>query len=251
MRALWGGCLAPMTREHFISEKAIRALFHPSSNETATVTIGGTLWLPPGEVKDVGIPGLGTRVLCHKHNSDLSPLDDEGGELVLALRAAWLREQVTVHLDGALLERWFLKTMCGALAGRAFKDFSGRILDEGDIKPGWLEMAYGLRPLPALGGIYCTRSHAPVVFERPTMSVSLANLAGRAGQACIMNIYDFEFAFSAAMAPTDALSQVGTYRPREISVRNAESNAETRIEIEWPSNANSSGDALRYESRLP
>ena len=64
-----------------------------------------------------------------------------------------------------------------------------------------------------------------------------------------MNIYGFEFAFSAAMAPTDALSQVGTYRPREISVRNAESNAETRIEIEWPANANSSGDATAV--RIP
>jgi hypothetical protein len=72
---------------------------------------------------EIGIKGLTAKILCGKHNSDLSDIDDHGGKAFGILReVARISEErkrmkprpwkIVEHtIDGRVLERWCLKTL--------------------------------------------------------------------------------------------------------------------------------------------
>lgn len=70
--------------------------------------------LPNGHLAE---SALTAKILCRKHNSDLSPLDAEAGELAdLLLNSARGNEIGRPELDGLLIERWAFKTLINGLA---------------------------------------------------------------------------------------------------------------------------------------
>ena len=85
------------------------------------VKVKGLHWCK--EEKQVGLSGLGRKILCRNHNSLLSSLDSEAVNLMHALKyAVELRgvrsklkpQKWSVHrkfINGPNIERWFLKTL--------------------------------------------------------------------------------------------------------------------------------------------
>src|SRR5947209_2587209 len=150
-----GGCSSGLSREHYVS-RSVLDLF----SDGDAVSLGGFAWMAKGKVKDLPIDAITARVLCEEHNRQLSPLDSEA----LRLFQTWERmypefanpanpSSWTERVDGELLERWMLKTLCGCAS-------SGVVAMPETVRPGWhipdtwISVLFGDAPMPANCGLY-------------------------------------------------------------------------------------------------
>jgi hypothetical protein len=117
MPTCWAACLADcddkISKEHVVSKALC---------ESDTVVVHGFAWCKD-QPKEISLSNLVAKILCKKHNSDLSELDAAGGKAYAAIRtmmgtsnarAAVKPRYWTVQrykVPGPLLERWFLKTL--------------------------------------------------------------------------------------------------------------------------------------------
>jgi hypothetical protein len=148
-----GDCSDEQSREHIVSE----SLF---LNETIDVT--GFAWCKT--TKRIGIANLTAKILCRHHNSQLSPVDEGGVQAFAAFRELTrisemrrrLRSRfntVAKHqIDGALLERWLLKTLINLSYG------GERPIGRNGRTPGkptdeLVKIAFGLEPFPGRAGL--------------------------------------------------------------------------------------------------
>ncbi len=91
-----------------------------------TVRVRGFSWLK-GEDKEIGVESFQSRILCERHNHELSPLDAEAQRVLdtleqivsnlrtnatLKSRNAYRRPK-TWHVDGSKFERWAAKVLVG------------------------------------------------------------------------------------------------------------------------------------------
>lgn len=107
-----GDCSDKMSREHIISA----AMFLSD-----TIVVQGLPWCRD-ERKEIGLSSFTKKILCTKHNSDLSVYDTAAKESIETLRESTRLSNLRmegkrkhtriVHfpIDGVALERWFLKT---------------------------------------------------------------------------------------------------------------------------------------------
>src|SRR5437899_5988102 len=126
MNECWAACLGDcsdkISREHIIS-----ASLFPADK----ITVQGLSWCK-GEPKEIGLAALTRKILCTKHNSDLSEIDAAAGESMNTLREATrlmnLRVELRIkrptikrfHVAGVALERWFLKTFINIAYKQAY-----------------------------------------------------------------------------------------------------------------------------------
>lgn len=113
-----GGCSAKLAREHFLSDNILQDF-----SKDARLSIRGFPHGPVGSSRGVSASSMVAKVLCETHNSRLSPLDSEGGNFLLSfyhlhegLIGRIFPADVCREFDGALVERWMLKAMCGLVA---------------------------------------------------------------------------------------------------------------------------------------
>lgn len=110
-----GPCEGGLSGEHYISA-AVLNVIAPEGR----ISIEGTPWAI--EPRSVGPQALTANVLCRRHNTELSPLDQEGGRFASFLRTAQLDLASSAptggaaRFDGRLLERWLLKVVFGMWA---------------------------------------------------------------------------------------------------------------------------------------
>ena len=108
-----GDCAGRISREHYVS----KAIF-----DGEQVVVRGFKWCRE-RYREIPLEGMASRILCKKHNEELSPVDQEVKNLRDAL-ASWVdgdsraaRPGVTYKpLDGRLFSRWLCKTCCDLLA---------------------------------------------------------------------------------------------------------------------------------------
>lgn len=103
----YGECSDKISREHLISS----GIF-----EDQSILIGGHPWCQGGE-KKISVASLTAKILCTKHNSAISPLDDEGINAVRLFEQFFPDNMKSNHkapfkdiINGHLFERWLLKT---------------------------------------------------------------------------------------------------------------------------------------------
>jgi hypothetical protein len=100
-------------------------------------------------------------ILCRKHNSALSPLDEVAGKLSAFLHAANDAALATnLMLEGELLERWLLKTVVNATVS----GWSGKKKWLPDA--GVVAIIFGAAPVPAGCGLYSVDG----ILRPPSMS---------------------------------------------------------------------------------
>jgi hypothetical protein len=126
MEACWASCLgecsSELSREHLVSQ----SLF--VGNE---VTVQGFAWCKD-EPKKIGLSNLTSKILCTRHNSQLSQVDDAGANAFRSIREmvrlSKIREKIKnkiwrvikYEIDGRNLERWFLKTLINLSSNEEF-----------------------------------------------------------------------------------------------------------------------------------
>lgn len=118
-----GDCSNTLSKEHIVTE----GMF-PDER----IIVKGLPWCL-NEPKEIGIASFTKRILCRKHNSMLSEVDDVGIDTISKFREEVKLRQArsemparrwqVVHFqfDGRGLERWFLKTFININAGGDWK----------------------------------------------------------------------------------------------------------------------------------
>src|SRR5438105_4635401 len=117
-----GTCGGKISGEHYISETVLQAI-----GSNGSVHIGGMPWQPDQTLHRLGIRSLVSNILCEVHNAGLSALDAAAGEFFRAVDAADKHPTTlpkNTAVDGLLIERWFLKVLCGLAAGLRFNNGS-------------------------------------------------------------------------------------------------------------------------------
>ena len=130
---------------------------------TLAVTVRGFKWCKD-ESRDVGLASLTAKVLCKHHNSQLSPVDDEGIKAFKAFRElarlSEVRQKMRPRrwnvlrskLDGCLMERWFLKTLINMCVGA--DECIGPSSEVGRPNDELVRVAYGLSRFRGGAGVY-------------------------------------------------------------------------------------------------
>jgi hypothetical protein len=161
-------CVEKLTKEHWLSAGIVK-----SAGGGKPVIVSGMPW-QEGAAHTLGAGALGANVLCERHNSALSPLDETANQIFTVLKhfQADLREHPEPHgheyavFHGDVLERWMLKLIWGATAAKSLgtrgKPATGL---RADIDLTVLaDILFRSAPLPPKWGLYAA--------GRPGMQVS-------------------------------------------------------------------------------
>ncbi len=117
MKSCWakslGECDGNLSREHIVSNTLL----------DQSIKVQGFSWCKD-EPKEIGAESLVSKILCEKHNNELSEFDSEANKFVQILKTmdnknkkfkkfGFRKSDIPVlhHLDGLKLERWFCKTI--------------------------------------------------------------------------------------------------------------------------------------------
>jgi hypothetical protein len=161
-----GNCKGKITAEHIITEKIW------GSDEIGVM--GFPSWCPT-ERKWIGVENFKKNMLCERHNSTLSPVDEGGIAAFGAFRqAAAVHHQRSLNIeagfrtgrfdvypydfDGPLLERWFLKTLINMELAGDQKLVIGPYFDQPVPACELVEAAYGRSTLSGNRGLYAVAS---------------------------------------------------------------------------------------------
>lgn len=147
-------CSGKITREHIVS----KGLF-----ENEVVKVQGFSWCKDSP-KEIGLSSLTAKILCKKHNEDLSEVDTSGSNAFDSIREmrriANIRGKVKpkmwniikYSIDGNLLERWFLKTLINI---SYCKEYSiGGEAENGKPINEIIKIAYGKSNFSGRAGLY-------------------------------------------------------------------------------------------------
>lgn len=135
----------PVTREHYISKELLLRFGN-------RFQIEGPLWAGTGRYFTE--KSMRAWMLCERHNSALSPLDDMIADFHDVLRDAHAGRHVGTHdFDGEDLERWALKVMLGlGASGTVVADGTAERAEE--IPELHLRILFGEEEMPEWCGFY-------------------------------------------------------------------------------------------------
>lgn len=148
--AVLGDCVDVQSREHYLSRSIIGS---------GDVVVSGFPFLR-GETRTIPGERLVAKMLCKRHNGLLSPLDAAAGHFwqvlgafrhraLMRARGAWKPGGPDMYeVDGALVERWMLKTVINLMFGRGSDNDGWRPADL------WVQCAYGTTAFPDKCGLY-------------------------------------------------------------------------------------------------
>lgn len=142
-----GGC-DEVSREHYIS----KSIF-----DDEPITVFGLSWCRDKPVS-IGIESAVAKILCSKHNSELSLFDSEAGKLATFLKGAVMREssETEIRLRGDYIEKWAIKTCLNlGYLGNLSVDQPNRI----DPPPNLVEYLFQGIPVGDGCGLYFTTGH--------------------------------------------------------------------------------------------
>lgn len=218
-------CGTKISREHFISESVLLEL-----GSKFRVTHEGMGW----DEKLLPTNALASNVLCDRHNSALSPLDDVGLAFVRMLRRG-VRHSAGVQrargrgiLNGIDVERWLLKTLCGFTA-----------LDKEAVPAQWVQMLYGRAPIERPAGLRMNIEVGDVNADPEMIEYGTAFDAGRR-VGCSLTVQGWSFRLSLdgrRLVETGEIPRDDFYRLTAWNFENRETRRTYVLELMWPTNA--------------
>jgi hypothetical protein len=218
----FGSCRGKLSKDHYLSEAILRQV-----TLGRTATIGGLPWQPALTLKDVGIPALQAKILCEGHNSGLSELDSAAASLFRTLdlidkHPESVRSPMQFH--GPLVERWFLKVVCGLVAGEG--------MSGGTVPEEWKQALTG-GDWPEGWGLYCL-NRGPQIFVKDIQIETRVHPETK-------KIHGVEFYFGGVwfylrLGEPDRGAAFGVYHPGGLIFQLPD--GERRIQFSWPSGCN-------------
>ena len=105
-------CSEKISAEHILSKIILEYL--------EEIEITGAPWLEQGERRKIGVNSYTSKILCQRHNSCLSPLDHEAGNLfktIHGIYASLLKKSISKRkkayiVSGETIEGWMIKLLC-------------------------------------------------------------------------------------------------------------------------------------------
>ena len=120
--ALLSDCVGGITKEHYFSRQILEQIVVDSVSGPAMY--GGMPWITQKTPRPLSVSSLSAKVLCRKHNNDLSCYDSEMGKLFQVWTAydRGITKDTAVsevtEIDGPGIAMWMLKAACGIVASR-------------------------------------------------------------------------------------------------------------------------------------
>lgn len=198
MKTCWaaslGNCKGKISREHPVS----RSVF-----EGDEVFVQGFPWCSD-RPKKVSVANLTRKVLCQKHNSDLSDIDKAGSEA----RKAFGQTQrspnevsalpniggfCNVAIGGAKFERWCLKTLV-SISFEGECPIGKNAIGPGQVDGEVVELAFGLRKFSPGVGLYSIGSDGEEFRCAPSIRIAPAVCDRGYIWGAIFVIHNFRFA---------------------------------------------------------
>ena len=214
-----GKCSGKISREHYISKTVLEAI-----SSSGAVQIGGLPWQSHQTLQNIGIKSLASKILCETHNSGLSQLDSVAGMLFQTLDAADKNPSdlpAITSVDGPLVERWFIKVLCGLAGAVGFNN--------GVVPDQWKSILTG-NPWPDGWGLYVPAASEPQVLATEFYMETHVHPETRSVLAATFRVAGV--GFHVLLGRPDNPEAWGTHRPRGIIFRDQKN--ERRIEFVWP-----------------
>jgi len=203
-------CSSRLSREHYISKNLLDYL-----NRDDGLTVSGLPWLN-GKEQTLPPNALASKILCERHNSALSPLDEMAVRFFQAFDeegVAGSGQQLLHLFSGHDLERWLLKMLCGIAFS---KNLTTDIDCDLSIPRLWLDILFGYSDFTRGKGFYvCTDiGHR---FEGPR-GLMMRAITGRGKiTGIVLYVCGYELILSMSGIPTRRFNKRRVaYRPLEF-----------------------------------
>lgn len=218
-------CSTKVTREHFVSNGILRAI-----GAGGPVLTKGLRWQNEAEEQFIPTNRLVGKILCDEHNSRLAPLDSEALLLFAFLQEFQRGDKATVpkdaeiKIDGSLVERWMLKTICGFLASNNSPTHEPELQNNWAPPDWWVDILFDKVPMPDLLGLHFfggvppqtqTNGFPSGLQYRPLIQ------RGLGVYGAIFSLYTPGFLLSMALPPkklSGTLLEHATRHPRNIVI---------------------------------
>ena len=109
-----GDCAGGLSKEHYVSESVLEIA-------GTAIQVTGFPWQRSGETAQIGAASLAAKILCRRHNEQLSPLDSVAKGFLSDLKLSFQEasenrlSNSTYQASGSFFELWLLKVLCGLL----------------------------------------------------------------------------------------------------------------------------------------
>ena len=148
-----GDCSTRISREHYISKAVLKVLGD-------LLVIANVSWLATGDrSQPLHRNALGSRILCEKHNNELSGIDSQVAPFFRdlldgfsVLSGSIARPTSRTERSGDMLELWLLKALAGFLSSGEFSQRGQKKTFR--VPTRWLEILFNGAPWPASAGLY-------------------------------------------------------------------------------------------------
>lgn len=233
-------CSDKISREHWISRDILEQL-----SAGGRVRIAGPKWLE-GEERDLTPKALGANVLCQRHNTAASPLDNVAGAFFRTLAEYIQRHEdetdtaasdSTVALfSGPHLELYLLKVLLGGVAaGDLMNHDTGQpfMAVRADSQDLLSEVLFRGKPLPEGWGLWLGDAEPPE-GRGPEGLVHLQALPGPGGDAQHLRIQFHMVSLWLSLGErSDHVRQ--RYRPGGVVLDHPDWQVQRLLGIAWPS----------------
>jgi len=234
-----GGCSGTQSREHIISRAAIR---------DTSIDVQGVQWLS-GKAATVNPARLTARILCTKHNSQLSSLDSAAARLSHAIRdLPTSTEEEHLTVNGWQFERWCLKVLLN-LCASGWTEITRPTHTPELVE--LVEITFGKRPFEGGRGLYIVKNQRSVgpnldhfrwniLLDTESMHKVLGLVLSFQRMLLVLSICGGN--------PESSLRKIGKtqicdftdieliHRPKRISLSIPKSPSSLVITLEWPPN---------------
>ena len=211
-------CCTQISREHYISESILE-----DHGGTFFVTRARLGW----EDKPLPANALASNMLCRRHNSALSPLDEAGRSFVRCLRFAQERAADRGGgdvLNGIDVERWFLKVLCGYT-----------VLDGDPVPLAWQRLLFGYDEIRLPSGLHVNVAVGDAIGGEKRIEFATAYDAGDKRVGCAISLHGYRFLLGLdgkRVFGADELGKQSMMRPRGLTWTGPRGNY--RLRFEWP-----------------
>jgi hypothetical protein len=226
-------CSVGLSAEHYFSRALLQIIGE------STVFIAGTPWVPPGTTRAVGISSLTAKILCGRHNSALSVLDQSATKLFQSLQTimddinlrSLSRRDRYYFFSGEELELWMLKVLCGTFysknaASQRISLFADHSLDSEVVRG-----AFEAGRWPQRCGLYLNAGMNLGTLRYNALSFTcLTSVADKKVTGCRVGFAGIEF--DLFIDPTAVIAEAPSYRPSYLVFD--DSRKRHIVKLTWP-----------------
>jgi hypothetical protein len=202
-----GDCDGAVEDEHFIP-RVLQEMVGPVAVKGLAWQRGTRSTLQPGSYAH-------TRIICERHHDQLDGLDGNAASYFrnlmlianpdhVASGVPGRREDISPLIDGPGFERWFLKTICGAIASKSIENVQV-------VPDTWIRVLFGAVEWPDEWAMYVTTGNREPIEKDAKLQFDFHWTADRKLNGMVVSSFAIETVF--AMDVADRLNDL-LKRPR-------------------------------------